>query len=451
MPEYATTGFSMAAPRCAEAPSIQPNIEKRKYSLGWLVSDGLRIFPRVSDIFAIAVRGRLPEDFREEIMVCVSRANACTICNFTHHDFAQHAGVELEHLRRLERGDLSSLDADRRVAVEWAIARSVSTFGAVDAELQQRFERAFDAQTRADVDLVTRFITIMNLCCNKLEAFSQRVQGEPAEDSRLADELVISALAAAIIPIMYGLVAAGRGESNARVWRDFFEFFEAYEATVRPVLPPPAPPRKAHRTGSVRELLGHALQLGLSAESMIDVFVTRRMDPTLREEVMVAVATLNACKYCSYAHHDFALNAGVSNAELAQLEGIEEEHFDERKFLAIAYARELVAKDFGRLSPRLEREAKAAYSMKERANIQTAARFMMLSSLLCNTADAFVERLGGDSNPESRLRDELPIAGLFFGAIAPVVGLCLAAQRRESPRRTFLDFRRFARSYQSKS
>ncbi|MAX57196.1 MAG: hypothetical protein CL537_17040 [Alcanivoracaceae bacterium] len=209
---------------------------KRKYSLGWAVRDAISVFARLKDIHAIAVKNRLPEDFREEIMVAVSRANGCTICNFTHHEFAQHAGVSEETLRQLEQADYHDFDPHRKIAIDYAVARSLSDFGPVDPELNERFVQEFTDQEQYDIDFVARFITIMNLSCNKLEAFYHRLNGDPAKDSSIFGELVISGVAMTIIPVMYSLVAVAQKQRLSRVVKDFFEFAEHYEAVVQPLL-----------------------------------------------------------------------------------------------------------------------------------------------------------------------------------------------------------------------
>lgn len=201
------------------------------------------------------------------------------------------------------------------------------------------------------------------------------------------------------------------------------------------------------KTASLKQLVGHAAHLLGSPENLYGILVKKRLDPAFREEIMVAVATLNVCKYCNYAHHDFALQAGVSKADLAQLEGLEVENFDEKKFLALTYARELANKDFAELTPELLEQMRSEYSRKERADIQTATRIIMLFSLICNTSDAFVERLKGEPVAGSRALDELLVASLFFGGILPTVGIYMAALRGESPLSTLQDFRNFASRY----
>ena len=109
-------------------------------------------------------------------------------------------------------------------------------FGEINSKLQKSFSESYSPQEQLDIEFVSRFIPIMNLSCNKLEALSVRVSGGKVEDSSLFSEVIISAIALSIIPVMYGLVAMARGESFLTVCKDFFEFSKHYEDAVEPLL-----------------------------------------------------------------------------------------------------------------------------------------------------------------------------------------------------------------------
>lgn len=201
------------------------------------------------------------------------------------------------------------------------------------------------------------------------------------------------------------------------------------------------------KTSNLKELAVHAANLIASPSNLYGILVSKRLDPVFREEIMVAISTLNACKYCNYAHHDFALQAGVTEEELAQLEGITPENFNAEKFLAITYVRELANSNFSGVDPDLLDKLKKAYSKVERGDIQTTARIIMLFSMICNTSDAFVERVKGKPVEGSKLFDELVVATAFFAGILPVVGLYIALLRGENPMNTLNDFIHFSDQY----
>ena len=61
------------------------------------------------------------------------------------------------------------------------------------------------------------------------------------------------------------------------------------------------------------------------------IYVNRRLDPVFREEIMLSVADADTCRQCSFAHHEWALAEGISDAELAALDGMDAEFIDARK------------------------------------------------------------------------------------------------------------------------
>lgn len=98
-------------------------------------------------------------------------------------------------------------------------------------------------------------------------------------------------------------------------------------------MPPPRP------TTTLPALLRDAATLARRTPDAHAIWVAGRVDPKLREQVMLAVAHANACRWCTLAHRQWALAEGVSDAELAALEGQHAEEFDRRTWAAVAWAR----------------------------------------------------------------------------------------------------------------
>ena len=53
------------------------------------------------------------------------------------------------------------------------------------------------------------------------------------------------------------------------------------------------------------------------------IYLKHRLDPVFREEIMLAVAGADSSRQCSFAHREWALAEGISEAELAALEGLD--------------------------------------------------------------------------------------------------------------------------------
>ena len=74
------------------------------------------------------------------------------------------------------------------------------------------------------------------------------------------------------------------------------------------------------RTITAREFARAMASIAAQAPTVYRVWIKRELDPGLREELMFAVSKVNDCRYCSWAHHEWASVDGISEEELAQIE-----------------------------------------------------------------------------------------------------------------------------------
>jgi AhpD family alkylhydroperoxidase len=184
------------------------------------------------------------------------------------------------------------------------------------------------------------------------------------------------------------------------------------------------------RTMTAREFAGSIHELAPQARMIYRIWGKQELDPGFREELMLAVAKLNDCRYCTWGHHEWAYLSGVPEEELAQIENMDPEGFDRRKWVAISYVRALVSANYGPVSPQLSRELKQHYSPQEIKEIELVARVMDIANRGANTWDAMLSRINGNPANDSHLLDEIVMSGVFWSA-APLVVLLLA---RESKR-----------------
>lgn len=172
----------------------------------------------------------------------------------------------------------------------------------------------------------------------------------------------------------------------------------------------------------------------------------QRFDPGFREEIMVAVARVNGCRWCSFVHQEWALTAGVPDTEIAQLEGLAPDDFDRDKWVALAYAQALAANDFGNVAPEVHDAAVAVYGHDGRHDIETVARVMTLVNRSANAIDALLARLRRNPAPGSRLVDELVITSMLFLG-GPGFVIWFTAKTRKAPWRLWREFRRFSDAF----
>ena len=117
------------------------------------------------------------------------------------------------------------------------------------------------------------------------------------------------------------------------------------------------------------------------------VYLRGRLDPELRERVMVAVSRVNACAGCTQVHQRWALRAGVTADELDAIGLGDLAALDGRSRAAVVYAAELAE---GRFRVPVSPDAKAAacehLSASELAAVEATARAMALANLAVSTA-----------------------------------------------------------------
>jgi AhpD family alkylhydroperoxidase len=151
------------------------------------------------------------------------------------------------------------------------------------------------------------------------------------------------------------------------------------------------------------------------------VWVKRELDPAFRETLMVAIARMNDSKYCSWAHHEWALIEGVSEQQLSDVEKQLTTRFDARTKAALRYVQELVAHRFGKVSAEVSSEMSRHFSNEEIEEVKLVAKVMDFANRSSNTFDAFVSRLAGKPSANGRLMDELIMSAAFVCAVPPLV------------------------------
>lgn len=194
-------------------------------------------------------------------------------------------------------------------------------------------------------------------------------------------------------------------------------------------------------TTTFARLVRDAAALLPRAGSVAAVWGARRLDPSLRELLMVEVARANSCRHCAFTHEAWARATGVEEGVLAG------EGRDRRTELAVSLARAFGAAGSPGPSDALEQQAAEVWSPDERRHIETVARAIAVANLTGNTWDALLARLHGSPAPGSHLADELAVS-VFYALAAPPVALWLSAMGLRSPLDVLRDFRSFSERFE---
>jgi hypothetical protein len=128
-----------------------------------------------------------------------------------------------------------------------------------------------------------------------------------------------------------------------------------------------------------------------------------------------------------------AIEAGVSDAELAALETMDEHAFDRRTWIAIAHARERAEANFAPVTKDESQDALVeVLGAQTYRDVEDVARVMTVANRIANTLNALSDRRRGKPVPGSRLFDELVINFLFLPG-AWLGTLVAAVRQRKSP------------------
>ena len=176
--------------------------------------------------------------------------------------------------------------------------------------------------------------------------------------------------------------------------------------------------------------------------------ITRgRFDPALRETVMIAVAQVNACRWCSYAHQTWGREVGLDESDVARLAQGEVALSDARLAAGAAYARERADAGFGPVPAPMHARLRTVFEERDATCVEVVARLMHQANMAGNGLDGLLSRWQGRPPPDSRLLDDLIIGGFGFFAIGVAVPIVSIVWWR-SPRRIFRELLDFVQGYE---
>jgi AhpD family alkylhydroperoxidase len=110
------------------------------------------------------------------------------------------------------------------------------------------------------------------------------------------------------------------------------------------------------------------------------------LSPAFRERLMLAVTSVEGCRYCSYFHSQLALKGGVSQEEIGKLLSGDVEGCPEEEALAVLYAQHW-AESNARPDPEAVRKLQEIYGPEKAGAIHLILRMIRLGNLLGNTWD----------------------------------------------------------------
>jgi len=142
------------------------------------------------------------------------------------------------------------------------------------------------------------------------------------------------------------------------------------------------------RTHTARTLGEDIDALVRAGPRLLSIYLTARLEPALRECVMVAVSRANACARCTRVHEAWALRAGVPTEELEQLGAGELAAIRGEHRPAVVYAAALAEARFKVISPDAQAVADEHLEPGRQRDIEAIARLISFANLSVNSAHA---------------------------------------------------------------
>jgi len=118
----------------------------------------------------------------------------------------------------------------------------------------------------------------------------------------------------------------------------------------------------------------------------------RLLSPAFQERLMLAVTSVEGCRYCSYFHSKLALKGGINQGEIGQLLSGDFHNCPEEESLAVLYAQHW-ADSNACPDPEIVEKLKETYGSENVEAINIMLRMIRLGNLLGNTWDYLLYRI----------------------------------------------------------
>jgi AhpD family alkylhydroperoxidase len=144
--------------------------------------------------------------------------------------------------------------------------------------------------------------------------------------------------------------------------------------------------------GSLRELFTDLCFPIRNRNRLKEVKSKGLLSPAFQERLMLAVTSVEGCRYCSYFHSKLALKGGINQEEIGQLLSGDFKGCPEEEALAVIYAQHW-AESNACPDPEAVEKLKETYGSEKVEAINMMLRMIRLGNLLGNTWDYLLYRV----------------------------------------------------------
>ena len=148
------------------------------------------------------------------------------------------------------------------------------------------------------------------------------------------------------------------------------------------------------RSYSLSKMIRDFATLTRKMPSVMDTMKSKRISEKFVEKIMLAVTSVNDCRYCSYFHTQNALNSGFTSDEIKEIMSSDFSSCNDSEPVALAFAQHY-AESCGKPDETAVKRLISYYGIKKSRDIVTYIQMITIGNLGGNTLDAFESRLKG--------------------------------------------------------
>jgi len=182
------------------------DFKKRIYDLGSFFHDVIYLARNIPGVIDALCCRRVSKSFRAKLNMAVISVLGCRYCSWLHSEIALAQGVEGKELKSLLSQEIGDFPEEEAIALAFAQHYS-ETGGTPHKEAEKSFYEYYDKKLAENIVIYIRIIYLGNLSGNTIDAFFNRLKGQPVDGSRLWAELVIFALLGPYYLVILPLIA----------------------------------------------------------------------------------------------------------------------------------------------------------------------------------------------------------------------------------------------------
>lgn len=168
---------------------MQP--ESRHYGVKTFYGFVNDLFSNYGDMKEAQKHERVSKDFKERIMLAVTKVSGCRFCSYIHTKDALKAGMEEGEIKNILSGELGDIPEEQSVAVMFA-QHYAETTGNYDPEAYKRVVNTYGEDATRDIMAFIRAIMVGNTHAKAFEALFYRLKLRPESGSTIWREIGIA-------------------------------------------------------------------------------------------------------------------------------------------------------------------------------------------------------------------------------------------------------------------